>query len=122
MQTCRCSCLNAEPGGKVQPDPEEHGVLPERPGSSGHPGLCPPGRPHERKRLPGQPEETLPRESHIREWPWVQQETLVLLRQQLWLSSSAGHHKGLIKLRITVPQDVTPFFHCRPTSGLCWCQ
>lgn len=25
----------------------------------------------------------------------------MLLRQQLWLCSSAGHHKGLIKLRIT---------------------
>lgn len=101
----------------MQPDPEEHGVLPERPGSSGHPGLCPPGRPHERERLPGQPEETLPRESHIREWPWVQQETLVLLRQQLWLSSSAGHHEGFIKLRITVPQDVTPFLSLQTYIG-----
>lgn len=69
----------------MQPDPEEHGVLPERPGSRGPPGLCAPGRPHQRERLPGQPEETLPRESHLCESPAVQQkrETPELLRQQL---------------------------------------
>lgn len=42
-------------------------------------------------------------------------ETLVLLRQQLWLSSSAG--QGLIKLRITVPQDVTSFVSLQTYIG-----
>lgn len=69
----------------MQPDPEEHGVLAERPGSSGHPGLCSAGRPHQRECLPGQPEETLPREPHIRESASssADSETLVLLRRQL---------------------------------------
>lgn len=71
--------LELELGGAVQSDFKEHGSGFNCPGSRWHPGLCPPGRPHQWDSLPGQPTETLSREPHLCESPKFQTLPFVLL-------------------------------------------